>query len=56
MLWLQKILLQSKPEFNLPQSSRFCGAFIGCEGADISVLSQVVILSIYEKKNGTDEI
>ena len=25
-------------------------------GADISVLSQVVILSVYEKKNGTDEI
>jgi len=24
--------------------------------ADISVLSQVVILSVYEKKNGTDEI
>ena len=25
-------------------------------GADISVLSQVVILSVYEKKNGTDKI
>ena len=35
----------------------FCvNAFIDCEGADISVLSQVVILSVYEKKNGTDEI
>ena len=29
-----------KPEFNFPWSSRFCGAFIGCEGADIRVLSQ----------------
>ena len=36
----QKKLLVVKPEFNFPWSSRFCGAFIGCEGADIRVLSQ----------------
>ena len=34
---------------------RFCGAFAGCEGADISVLSQVGILYVMKKKNGTDK-
>ena len=45
----------NKPEFNLPWSSRFCGAFSGCEGADISILSQVGILYVMKKKNGTDK-
>ena len=30
--------------------SRFCGAFIGCEVADISVLSQVRILYVMKRK------
>ena len=35
---------------------RFCGAIHDVDWANISGLSQVVILSVYEKKNGTDEI
>ena len=36
--------------------SQILWCFYRLWGADISVLSQVVILSVYEKKNGTDEI
>ena len=46
----------SNRSFTYRGAADFCGAFIGYDWADISVLSQVVILSVYEKKNGTDEI